>query len=80
MADVIDLSTLPPWLAEALLRRPGESTPLRLTRVGAELVLEGHVTSYEAKRRIGEAARSAGVPVRNCLRVVPGVAAEPTAR
>ena len=40
---------------------------------GSELLLTGHVPSYEAKCRIEAAARNSGYRIQNCLKVTPGI-------
>ena len=45
---------------------------LRLRLIDGEVILEGSVTSYEAKCRIEQLARAAGFEVQNWLRVIPG--------
>jgi hypothetical protein len=40
---------------------------------GGDLVISGHVPSYEAKCRIEASARTSGYRVQNCLKVTPGL-------
>jgi hypothetical protein len=52
------------------------SRGVHLSLVGRELIMEGSVPSYEAKRKIESMARSLGLAVRNCIRVTPGAESE----
>ena len=45
---------------------------VRLQCLSKELLLEGSVPSYEAKREVTSRVASFRWPVRNCLRIVPG--------
>jgi hypothetical protein len=52
---------------------PEEAQLLRLSLVGGLVLVEGSVPSYETKRKIDSLSLAAGVPIQNCLRVVPGI-------
>ncbi|MPZ48358.1 MAG: hypothetical protein GEU75_03440 [Dehalococcoidia bacterium] len=52
---------------------PYELESVRLSLDGHELILEGRIASYEAKRRMETAARAAGFQVKNGLRVTPAI-------
>jgi hypothetical protein len=51
---------------------PDEVQHIHLSLLDAQVVVEGRVPSYEAKCNIEALATQAGVPIQNCLRVVPG--------
>jgi hypothetical protein len=61
-------------LSELMLSlEPEEVQLVYLRAIDDQVVLEGSVPSYEAKYRIESLAVSAGVPIKNCLRIVPGI-------
>ena len=61
-------------LAEFILSLPPlDAESVHLSLEGHELVMEGRVPSYEAKRRMVNAAREFGFEIQNCLRVTPGL-------
>jgi hypothetical protein len=61
-------------LSELMLSlEPEEAQLVYLRAIDDHVVLEGSVPSYEAKYRIESLAQSAGIPIKNCLRIVPGI-------
>ena len=55
-----------------LTLEPDEVQLVHLSLVDVQVVLEGSVPSYSAKRKIEALALQAGVPIQNRLRVIPG--------
>jgi hypothetical protein len=63
-------------LSDLLAAMPAEVlNSMRWVLQGNDLVLVGHVCSYEEKRMMGQAALSAGFNIQNHLRVIPGARA-----
>ena len=61
-------------LAELILSLPPhEAEWVQFSIEEHELVMEGRVPSYEAKRRMVTAARAYGFLIQNCLRVTPSL-------
>lgn len=62
---------------ESLSKLIGAMTPDDLQRVhlrllGEQVVLEGSVPTYDMKCKIEALATQAGIPIQNCLRIIPG--------
>jgi hypothetical protein len=51
---------------------PDEAQFVRFSLIGGQVIVEGSVPSYEAKRKIDNVAAELGVPIENCLRIIPG--------
>lgn len=51
---------------------PDDMRSVHLRQIGKQVVLKGSVPTYDAKCKIEALALQAGIPIQNCLRVIPG--------